>query len=117
MHYGFDVLVGSRRFLVEKLPLLADDPSAQGSSGQLRNTEAFAHAQAAFASGPLSPGTVSQRPGMAFAVTGYLHEVAERTPGSGNDSEVAVSLHRTLAVGPGTRHGGLESTFRRRRDA
>src|SRR5207244_1990207 len=45
-------------------------------------------------------GSVSQRPGMACAISDWLHEIAERTARARNDNEVAFDGHSASAMDP-----------------
>ena len=100
LDHCLDVFVGGGSLFVEQIALFADDPAAQRRLGQLVRAEAFAHAQAGFAPRPLAAGTVSQRPGVAFAIAEWLDEVAERTARTRDDHRLAFGRHGTFAVNP-----------------
>jgi hypothetical protein len=95
-----DVLVGGGSLFVEQLTPFADNPATQRCLGQLVRAEALAHAQTGLAPRPLAAGSVSQRPGVAFALADWLHEVAERPAGTGDYHRLAFGRHGTLAMDP-----------------
>src|SRR5512140_3111163 len=79
LNHVLDVFVSGGCLLIKQVPLFADDPTTQGSLGQLMHPEAFAHSLPSFAPSPFASGTMSQRPGTTFAITQRLDQVTERT--------------------------------------
>src|SRR6266566_6298336 len=75
LNHVLDVFVSGGSLFIEQVPLSADDPASQRCLSQLMHAEAFAHALTGFAPGPFATGTVSQRPGAAFAIAQRLDEV------------------------------------------
>ena len=94
LNHVLDVLVSGGRLFIEQVPLSADDPATQRRLGQLMHAEAFAHTLTGFAPRPFAARTVSQRPGMAFAITQRLDQVAERAARTGDDHELRFRLPR-----------------------
>src|ERR1041385_3381179 len=100
LDHCLNLFVSGGCFLVEQVAVFANHAAAEWRLHEFAHTEAFTHAQSGFAACPLATCTVSQRPGVAFAITSRLHEIAQRAARTRDDDEVTVGSHCTSAVKP-----------------
>ena len=75
--HGLNVFVRGRRFFVEQISIFADHATTQRRLREFAYTETFAHPLPCIAARPLATRTVSQRPGVTFAITDWFQEVTQ----------------------------------------
>src|ERR1017187_1609941 len=110
LDHVLDVLVSGGSLFIQQVPFAADNPATQRRLGQLMHAEAFAHAQTGLAPCPFAAGAMSQRPGIAFALTHRLHQVAQRAAGARDYHRLAFGRHSPLAVNPDNLPLGLPTS-------